>query len=207
MDSPVPDAAQLARDRFLERIAIFKSFGYDRPAAVRFVVDHLQPVEGEILDVGTGQGVLAIELARRGATVVSVDVSEEDQRAGVVNAEFEGLLPRITFRILDAQKLPFPDGSFDAVATLNALHHLDDGPAVFREMRRVVKPSGKILLAELTDEGFALVARVHESEGRVHPVGSMTVSLAVEWFVSNGFRLIVAEERYLQSVAVLEKTD
>jgi SAM-dependent methyltransferase len=149
MESPTPDAAQRARDRFLERIAIYKSFGYDRPAAVRFVVDHLQPVEGE----------------------------------------------------------PFPDQSFDAVATLNALQHLDDGPAVFREMRRVVKPSGKILLAELTDEGFALVARVHESEGRVHPVGSMTVSLAVEWFVSNGFRLTVAEERYCQSVAVLERPE
>jgi ubiquinone/menaquinone biosynthesis C-methylase UbiE len=207
MEPPTPDAAQRARDRFLERIAIYKSFGYDRPAAVRFVVDHLQPVEDEILDVGTGQGVLATELARRGATVVSVDVSEEEQRAGAVNAEFEGLRPRITFRILDAQKLPFPDGSFVAVGTLNALHHFDDGPAAFREMHRVVKPSGKILLAELTDDGFALVARVHESEGRVHPVASITMSLAVEWFLSNGFRLIVAEEGYLQSVAVLEKTD
>jgi hypothetical protein len=57
-------------------------------------------------------------------------------------------------------------------------------------MRRVVKPSGRILLAELTPDGFALVARVHESEGRVHPVGPVTVSLAVEWFVSNGFRLL-----------------
>jgi ubiquinone/menaquinone biosynthesis C-methylase UbiE len=202
-----PDTALLARDRYLQRIAVYKSFGYDRPAAVRFVVDHLQPVEGDILDVGTGRGVLAIELARRGATVLSVDVSEEEQRAGVVNAEFEGLLSRITFRVLDAQRLPFSDRSFDAVATLNALHHLDDGPAVFREMRRVVKLAGKILLAELTAEGFALVASVHESEGRVHPVGPMTVSLAVEWFVSNGFRLIVAEDGYLQSVAVLERTD
>ncbi len=74
-------------------------------------------------------------------------------------------------------------------------------------MRRVVRPAGKILLAELTAEGFALVARVHESEGRVHSVGPMTVSVAVEWFVSNGFRLVVAEEGSLHSVAVLEKPE
>jgi ubiquinone/menaquinone biosynthesis C-methylase UbiE len=203
----MPDATQLVRDRYLQRIAIYKSFGYDRPAAVQFVVDRLQPVEGTVLDVGTGQGVLAIELARRGAAVVSVDVSEEEQRVGVVNAEFEGLLPRIAFRTLDARSLPFRDSSFDAVATLDALHHLDDGPAVFREMRRVVRPAGRILLAELTAEGLALVARVHESEGRVHPVGAVTVSLAVEWFVSNGFRLVVAEEGHLHSVAVLEKPE
>jgi ubiquinone/menaquinone biosynthesis C-methylase UbiE len=198
---------QLARDRYLERIAVYKSFGYDRPAAARFVVDRLKPFEGTVLDVGTGQGLLAIELARRGVAVVSVDISEEEQHIGMLNAECEGLSHRITFQAVDAQRLPFPDGTFDAVATFDALHHLDDGPAVFREMRRVVRPAGKILLAELTAEGFALVAMVHESEGRGHPVGPMTVSLAVEWFVSNGFRLVVTEEGHLHSVAVLQRPE
>ena len=51
-------------------------------------------------------------------------------------------------------------------------------------------------------------ARVQESEGRAHPVGPMTVSFAVEWFVSNGFRLgVAAEDGYLQSMAVLEKPE
>lgn len=74
-------------------------------------------------------------------------------------------------------------------------------------MRRVVKPSGRILLAELTPDGFALVARVHESEGRVHPVGPVTVSSAVDWFVSNGLRLVAVEEGHLHSVAVLEQAE
>jgi ubiquinone/menaquinone biosynthesis C-methylase UbiE len=39
-------------------------------------------------------------------------------------------------------------------------------------MQRVLKPSGRLLLAELTAEGLALVARVQEAEGRVHPVGA-----------------------------------
>jgi ubiquinone/menaquinone biosynthesis C-methylase UbiE len=203
----VSDTNQQTRQRYLQRIEVYKSFGYDRPAAVRYAVDRLEPFEGSVLDVGTGQGLLAIELARRGSPVVSIDVSEEEQRVGKANADSEDLSQRITFLTLDAQTLPFPDGTFGAVATLDALHHLADGPAVFSEMRRVLEPSGRILLAELTSDGFALVARVHESEGRVHPVGPVTVSSAVDWFVSNGFRLIGLEEGHLHSVAVLEKPE
>jgi SAM-dependent methyltransferase len=61
----VSDTSQQARERYLQRIEIYKSFGYDRPAAVRYAVDRLEPFEGTVLDVGTGQGLLAIELARR----------------------------------------------------------------------------------------------------------------------------------------------
>ena len=108
---------------------------------------------------------------------------------------------------IDAKTLPFQDDTFGAVATLDALHHLADGPAVFSEMRRVVKPSGKILLAELTTDGFSLVARIHASEGRVHPVGPVTVASAVDWFVSRGCRLVVLAEDHLHTVAVLEKPE
>lgn len=48
---------------------------------------------------------------------------------------------------------------------------------------------------------------MHEPEGRVHPVGPVTVSSAVDWFVLNGFRLIGLEEGHLHSVAVLEKPE
>jgi 2-polyprenyl-3-methyl-5-hydroxy-6-metoxy-1,4-benzoquinol methylase len=201
----VTDTIQQARDRYLQRIAIYKSAGYDRPAAVRWVVDQLERFEGPMLDVGTGQGLMATELARRGASVVSIDVDAEEQRVGMVNATYEGVAERITFMTANAQHLPFVDGAFGTIATLDALHHLADGPAVFSELRRVVRPSGRILLAELTAEGFGLVARIHESEGRVHPVGPVTIAAAVDWFVSNGFRLVARKEDHLHTVAVLEK--
>jgi 2-polyprenyl-3-methyl-5-hydroxy-6-metoxy-1,4-benzoquinol methylase len=201
----VTDAPQQVRDRYLERTALHKSLGYDRPAAGRWVVDQLERFEGPVLDVGTGQGLMATELARRGASVVSIDVDAEEQRVGMVNATYEGVAERITFMTADAQQVPFVDGAFGTIATLDALHHLVDGPAVFSELRRVVRPSGRILLAELTAEGFGLVARIHESEGRVHPVGPVTIAAAVDWFVSNGFRLVAQKEDHLHTVAVLEK--
>ncbi len=199
------DATQQVRDRYLERIALYKSVGYDRPAAARWVVDQLERFEGPVLDVGTGQGLMATELARRGASVVSIDVDAEEQRVGMVNATYEGVAERITFMTADAQHLPIVDGAFGTIATLDALHHLADGPAVFSELRRVVRPSGRILLAELTAEGFALVARIHESEGRVHPVGTVTIAATVDWFVSNGFRLVAQKQEHLHAVAIVEK--
>jgi 2-polyprenyl-3-methyl-5-hydroxy-6-metoxy-1,4-benzoquinol methylase len=201
----VTDTTQQVRDRYLERTALYKSLGYDRPAAGRWVVDQLERIEGPVLDVGTGQGLMAAELARRGASVVSIDVDAEEQRVGVVNTQYEGVAERITFMTADAQHLPFLGGAFGTVATLDALHHLADGLAVFSELRRVVKPSGRILLAELTAEGFGLVARIHESEGRVHPVGPVTIAAAVDWFVSNGFRLVAQKGDHFHIVAVLEK--
>jgi 2-polyprenyl-3-methyl-5-hydroxy-6-metoxy-1,4-benzoquinol methylase len=201
----VTDATQQTRDRYLERIALYTSAGYDRPAAARWVIDQLGRLEGPVLDVGTGQGLLATELARLGASVVSIDVDAEEQRVGMVNATYEGVAERITFMTADARDLPFVDGAFGTIATLDALHHLADGPTVFSELRRVVRPSGRILLAELTAEGFALVARLHEREGRVHPVGPVTIVAAVDWFVSHGFRPIARKEDHLHAVAILEK--
>ncbi len=200
-------STEQARDQCLARIARYKSLGYDRPAAARYVIDQLERLEGPVLDVGTGQGLMATEFARRGAAVVSIDMNEEEQRVGILYAQYEGMAERITFMTADAQHLPFVDGAFGTVATLDVLHHLADGPAVFSEMRRIVKPSGRILLAELTPDGFALVSRMHESEGRVHPVGHVTIASATDWFVSIGFRPIVQTEDHLHTVAVLQRPE
>lgn len=201
------ESNQQARDRYLEHLAHYKAAGYDRAAAVRFIVDQFEPVRGPVLDVGSGQGLMAGELARRGVGVVSIDVNADEQRVGVVNAEYEGVADRITFLPIDAGHLSFPDATFRSVATLDAIHHFTDGPAVFSEMRRVLRPAGRVLLAELTPDGLSLVNRMHQAEGRVHPVGHVTIDAGIAWFVSNGFRLAARKEDHLHTVAVLEKPD
>jgi 2-polyprenyl-3-methyl-5-hydroxy-6-metoxy-1,4-benzoquinol methylase len=194
-----------ARERYLQRMELYKSFGYDRLAAVRFIVDQAEPVTGPVLDIGTGHGLLAIELARRGLKVLSVDVAEDEQRVAALNAEIEGVSEQITFLPVDAKALAFPDGAFACAATMDALHHLVDGAAVFSEMLRLVQPSGRIVLAELEPAGLALIARIHESEGRQHPVGPVTVASAVQWFLAHGLRLDAKRDGHLHSVVVLEK--
>jgi len=68
----VTDSAVGTLERYEARMALYRSVGYDRLAAVCYALDRLGPLEGEVLDVGTGQGLLAIELARRGAPTCSL---------------------------------------------------------------------------------------------------------------------------------------
>jgi SAM-dependent methyltransferase len=101
-----------------------------------------------VLDVGTGFGRHAFELARRGMRVVAVDVAADEVTgtretfeamidAGEIPAErFVGVLRG------DATSLPFADGAFDAVITSEVLEHVPDDTGALAEMVRVLTPGG-----------------------------------------------------------------
>jgi SAM-dependent methyltransferase len=103
----------------------------------------LEPEGGERwLDVGTGGGGLAFALARRGAEVVGVDVSEEGLVHAREQATEQGLA--VDFRHGDVQELPFEDAAFDGVASaFGAIFALDHERAA-AELARVCRPAGKL---------------------------------------------------------------
>ena len=173
---------------FNERTRRFLEFGHDRFAAANFAAGMAGDLEAPVLDVGTGKGLLAMALAERCEEVVSLDVNSEDMELARFLASERKLSERIRFILQDASKLPFPGGSFGAVAMMDVLHHLDNGETVLREMARVLKPGGKMIVADFDETGFALVAKIHEGEGRVHPRGSSTVDSAASLLLSLGFK-------------------
>ena len=97
------------------------------PVAERFVAEGLQ----RVLDMGCGRGRLG-ELLPAGVAWTGVDSSP----AQVADC------PRRPVALGDATRLPFPDGSFDAVAALWMLYHLDDPAAAVAEAHRVLRPGG-----------------------------------------------------------------
>ena len=103
-----------------------------------------------VLDVGTGTGVVAFPAAARvgpEGTVLGIDISEE-MLATARGRAGRMLEPgNVTFRIMDAQALALPDASFDAAVSLFAVHHLPDPLAALREMHRVVRPGGRLAVA------------------------------------------------------------
>ena len=105
-----------------------------------------------VLDVAAGNGNATLAAARRFAEVTSTDYVPELLDKGRVRAAAEGL--QVEFRTADAEDLPFPDASFDvALSTFGAMFTPDHTrPA--REMLRVVRPGGRIGLANWTPEGF-----------------------------------------------------
>lgn len=128
------------------------SLGTDRSWRRRTVAAlRLQPGH-RVLDLATGTADLALELARdpAGAAVIGLDPSPNMLGIGRQKINAAGLSPRLPLLIGDAQNLPFPDRAFDAVSIAFGIRNLPDRPQALREMRRVVRPGGRMAILELT---------------------------------------------------------
>lgn len=102
-------------------------------------------VDGEklkILDVGTGNGSLALLLAEMGHDIVGIDVSEGMLSVARKKAKERGVNPNL--RIGDAESLDFEDECFDAVVSRIVLWTLPHPETAISEWRRVLKPGGKV---------------------------------------------------------------
>jgi ubiquinone biosynthesis O-methyltransferase len=100
-----------------------------------------------VLDVGCGDGEFALELAKRGAVVTGIDASAAmidaaKRRATQHNAD-------IAFQVGMAEQLPFPAERFDIVTAITILCFVDDAGPVFREIARVLRPGGRLVIGEL----------------------------------------------------------
>jgi ubiquinone/menaquinone biosynthesis C-methylase UbiE len=115
-------------------------------------------LEGPVLDVGTGPGHIAVEIARRrrGMTVVGLDLAAHMARRARQQAGRAGLQGRDLWPQADGHQLPFADGSFQMVVSSFALHHWDDPLRIFNEMARVLAPGGRYYIADLCRELDAL---------------------------------------------------
>ena len=112
--------------------------------------------EGQrVLDIAGGTGDLALAFSKKVGTtgqVVHTDINEAMLRTGRDRLLDAGvILPTV---VCDAEKLPFPDGHFDVVSVAFGLRNMTHKDAALREMARVLKPGGKLLVLE-----FSQVAR------------------------------------------------
>lgn len=111
---------------------------YERPEMLRLVGD----VSGRrILDAGCGSGALSAELSSRGASVTGIDSSSQMLQLARSRAGDE-----MDLRLADIREpLPFDDHSFDDVIASLVLHYLEDWAPTLTEMRRVLRPGGRLL--------------------------------------------------------------
>src|SRR5579885_847353 len=100
----------------------------------------------QVLEVGCGQGSTANYLPQRGATVIALDMSLESLRQTRAGARELGHASRLIPARADAEHLPFPSESFDAVVSLGVLHHTADTAAAIREVHRLLKPGGTAII-------------------------------------------------------------
>lgn len=108
------------------------------------------------LDVGAGSGFVTEELLRRGVAVTAVDASE------AMAAELARRFPEAMARVADAERLPFPDASFDAVFANMCLHHVERPAVALAEMARVLRPGGRLAVTDLDAHAFEFLRTEHD---------------------------------------------
>ena len=124
--------------------------GGQRPATIRLA--ELVGFTGaeRVLDVGSGLGGPSRYLAwRYGCRVSGVDLTAEFVRVAEMLTQMTGLTDRVDYRQGNALDLPFDDMSFDVVWSQNAAMNIADRDRLYREMRRVLKPRGRLALQEV----------------------------------------------------------
>ena len=125
-----------------DRMGAVLSFGQD-PRWRRFLISKVNAIPGSwVLDVATGTGLVARELARKNVRVVGLDQSAAMVTRGLEAVRERGLDERVRFTLGQAQALPFADGAFDAVTFTYLLRYVDDPAATVAELVRVLRPGG-----------------------------------------------------------------
>ncbi|HWE61890.1 MAG TPA: bifunctional demethylmenaquinone methyltransferase/2-methoxy-6-polyprenyl-1,4-benzoquinol methylase UbiE [Chloroflexota bacterium] len=140
--------------RIVPRYDLFNTlstFGQDRRWRRLLVRLAALPSHGHALDVATGTGAVAFELAtqRPTAQVVGTDFCEPMIAAARARAA-AAAQDNLTFELGDVRDLPYPDRSFDCVTVSFGVRNFSDLPRSLAEMRRVLKPGGRFVCLELT---------------------------------------------------------
>jgi ubiquinone/menaquinone biosynthesis C-methylase UbiE len=116
-------------------------------------------VAGKIAaDIGAGSGFVTEGLLKRGLRVIAVDRSAAMLEE--MNKKF-GEGSAVEYRIGEAESLPLEDGSADYVFANMVLHHVESPPAAIREMARILKPGGRLIITDLDCHDFEFLRTEH----------------------------------------------
>ncbi len=196
------------KDDFLKEIRqrekLFKSYGYNLIASRRYIFKKADLRQGRILEIGTGRGYFTAEIAKHGLTFISVDADSEVQKIARKYLRLLGLLPRVKFRIMNAENLPFADESFDCVVSVNLIHHLNKPQKCLKEMVRVTRT--KLVIADLNKRGEKVLETVYKLNGKSHPRAKTSLQEIKHYLLKKKFK--VKTYRYqCQTILVAQKAN
>jgi ubiquinone/menaquinone biosynthesis C-methylase UbiE len=150
---------------------------------------------GRVLDLACGPGIVAEAVAPLASELVGIDATPEMIRlaedrfakAGITNGRFQVAL---------AESLPFGGAEFDVVMTRLSFHHFPDIPAVLSEVRRVLRPQGCFILADVLSSDEPAEAALHNALERLRDpthVCMLTRAAFRQALFSAGFELVSEE--------------
>ena len=148
-----------------------------------------------VLDVATGTGLVALKIANRGSKIYAVDISEpmiEEAKKKMEGNEIKN----IEFSVEDAYSLPFDSEMFDTVICNNALHNMINPQKALFEIRRVLKPGGR-LIATIVGIGESLKFKIAMTINKfftAFPVfHKLNLDEAADMIAESGFTIVSKE--------------
>lgn len=124
---------EVERRRFLLQPWQRQRIGFERYAGQR------------VLEVGVGLGTDLVQFAKAGAVCHGVDITDRHLELTARNFALRGL--PVELKKGDATRIDYPDATFDVVYSFGVLHHIPDAAAAVHEIRRVLKPGGRFIVA------------------------------------------------------------
>lgn len=142
----------MIKEMMPEKIPAFAAAFYSMIPA-RMFIPHYEIIaqkvttqcNGRIVDIGTGPGMLPIEIAKRSAAakVIGIDVSEKMIAIANKNKEGQRDASSVEFKVMNANKLGFEDSSLDMVISTGSMHHWKDPVGILNEIYRCLKPGSE----------------------------------------------------------------
>ena len=111
----------------------------------------LGPSIAKVLDAGTGTARIPILIGQKCPKwqITGIDLAQSMLQIGLNNVKEAGLQHQVALELVDAKQLPYPDGLFDIVISNSLIHHLPNPLPFLKELNRVLKPTGAILIRDL----------------------------------------------------------
>lgn len=130
----------------------------------RKAVKRLKGEMTSVLDVAIGTADLTIEILRQGKArnITGIDLSEEMMRIGAEKVKKKGYKDIVNFRYANAQEMPFADNSFDCIVCAFGIRNFANLNDALKEMRRVLKKDGQLLILEFSYPSSRFVATVYD---------------------------------------------
>jgi ubiquinone/menaquinone biosynthesis C-methylase UbiE len=124
-------------------------------AILDLIAEARLPKSSEILDVGCGAGYMTFDLAKRGYHGVGIDAARKMVETCIAEGNRRGISQLWQYKEADAEQIPYPEKSFDAVICCGVIEYLPSDEELLREVRRLLRPNGVFILCVTNKYGYS----------------------------------------------------
>ena len=189
--------------RNMERLELFKKYGYDIPKARNYIIAKADLTkDGSMLEVGTGRGHMATALAQKGFKLISIDLDKKAQDVARMHLKATKRDKSVILKIMNAEKLQYRDDYFTQVISVNFIHHAKNPAKCLKGMIRVAK--NKLIIADINKRGERIMDKVHRLDGHNHEGSKMSLKETEGFLKKAGMKVKVYRDT-CQTVLIATK--